>query len=225
MKVFAVRIGDKYGQDIEDYINFKIPGVSWIRDEIDGMRLQWNKLRIMNMDIDEPVLVIDIDMLFINDYYEAINYPIERGEFLTAKSWWKDTSIDGYSLNGGFQKYYPRDCKYIYDEFMRNPNYWMNFFINNKTTIGEVNGEQFFVETFVRKKLNLKFIPVGWFYKYDERFETLDSYRYNAYLNSNHPDGWAYLGGEFNENIKIVHFMNADFNINTIKKYDKSYSI
>ena len=34
-KVFAIRIGDKYGRDVEDYINSKIPNVTWIREEKD----------------------------------------------------------------------------------------------------------------------------------------------------------------------------------------------
>ncbi len=59
-KVFALRIGEKFGQDVEDYINSKIPNVTWIRDELDGVRLQWNKMRVMNMDNDEPVVVIDL---------------------------------------------------------------------------------------------------------------------------------------------------------------------
>ena len=78
-KVFAVRIGDKYGQDVENYIESKISNVTWIRDELPDVKLQWNKLRVMNMDIDEPVLVIDIDMLFMNDYVKAIDYPIKKG--------------------------------------------------------------------------------------------------------------------------------------------------
>ena len=70
-KVFACRIGNKFGQDVEDYIESKLPNVTWIRDELDGVRLQWNKMRVMNMDIDEPVVVIDIDLEFINDYINS----------------------------------------------------------------------------------------------------------------------------------------------------------
>jgi len=223
-KIFAVRIGNKYGQDIEDYINQKLPNVNWIRDEVDGMRLQWNKLRVMNLDIDEPVLVIDIDMLFLNDYMEAIEYPIERGEFLTAKSWWKDSMKGNYTLNGGFQKYYPKDCKYIYDEFMSRPKFWMSYFLENGVTYGEVNGEQFYVETLVRRKLKIKYLPENWFFKYSETFNDKENLKYRVYLNSNYPSGWAYLDGEFNPDIKIVHFMNTEFDIETIKKYDLSYN-
>lgn len=219
LKIFAVRIGEKYNQDVEDYINSKLPNVTWIRSEIDGIRLQWNKLSIMNLDIDEPVLVIDIDMLFINDYMDAINYPIKRGEFLTANSWWGDSNRGNFSLNGGFQKYYPKDCKYIYDEFMKKPDYWMKYFIENKITYGEVNGEQFFVEIWAKKRLEIKYLPDSWFVKYDDNFSKEDYYHYNI----QHPKGWVYLGGEFNESIKIVHFMNTNFDLNLIKKYDLSY--
>ena len=152
-KVFACRIGNKFGQDVEDYINSKIPNVTWIRDELDGVRLQWNKMRVMNMDIDEPVVVIDIDLEFINDYMDAINYPIERGQFLSAKSWWRDSmrSDVSYSVNGGFYKYYPKDCKYIYDKFMKDKLRWQNYYIDNGITVGPVNGEQYFVEDSVNE--------------------------------------------------------------------------
>ena len=128
MRIFAVRIGKKFEQDVEDYINSKLPNVTWIRDSLPGVNLQWNKMRVMNMDIDEPVVVIDIDLEFINDYMDAFEYPIERGEFLSAKSWWRDTvrSDLSYSVNGGFFKYYPKDCKYIYDKFMKDKFYWQN---------------------------------------------------------------------------------------------------
>ena len=116
-RVYAVRTGNKYGPEYEDYINPKIPNVTWIREETIGKH-QWNKLIPMSLDIDEPVCVIDIDVSFINDYMDMINYPIKRGQFIAAEGWWNDTWKKGYRLQGGFQKYYPKDCKYIYDKFV-----------------------------------------------------------------------------------------------------------
>lgn len=204
-KVFAVRVREKYGQDVEDYINSKISNVTWIRDELPGIDLQWNKLRVMNMDIDEPVLVIDIDMFFMNDYIKAIDYPIQRGEFLTARSWWKDTWNENYSLCGGFQKYYPTDCKYIYDEFMKRPSYWQQYYIIRKITVGPVNGEQYFVEDQVKKKLNLKFLPETWMSAMCDRNDKKELARLNAL----YPDEYMYLD-EFNEKLKIIHFKNCN---------------
>ena len=204
-KVFAVRVRDKYGQEVEDYINSKISNVTWIRDELPGIDLQWNKLRVMNMDIDEPVLVIDIDMFFMNDYIKAIDYPIQRGEFLTARSWWKDTWNENYSLCGGFQKYYPTDCKYIYDEFMKRPSYWQQYYIVRKITVGPVNGEQYFVEDQVKKKLNLKYLPETWMSAMCDKNDKKELARLNAL----YPDEYMYLD-KFNEKLKIIHFKNCN---------------
>ena len=45
--------------------------------------------------------------------------PFSNGRLiLAAKSWWGDTPNKKYSVQGGFQKYYPKDCRYIYDEFV-----------------------------------------------------------------------------------------------------------
>tara|TARA_B100000508_G_C11457948_1_gene277699 strand:- start:960 stop:1616 length:657 start_codon:yes stop_codon:yes gene_type:complete len=205
MRIFAVRIGKKFGQDVEDYINSKLPNVTWIRDSLPGVNLQWNKMRVMNMDIDEPVVVIDIDLEFINDYMDAFEYPIERGEFLSAKSWWRDTvrSDLSYSVNGGFFKYYPKDCKYIYDKFMKDKFYWQNYYIKNGTTVGPVNGEQYFVEDSVKEKLKLKFLPETWFCKSVKN----PSKDWWARMNTLYPGDWLYLDGEYNKEIKIIHEM------------------
>ena len=204
-KVFAVRVRDKYGQEVEDYINSKISNVTWIRDELPGIDLQWNKLRVMNMDIDEPVLVIDIDMFFINDYVKAIDYPIQRGEFLTARTWWRDTWNEKYSLCGGFQKYYPTDCKYIYDEFMKRASYWQQYYITRKITVGPVNGEQYFVEDQVNKKLHLRYLPDTWMSSMCDKKDKKELARLNAL----YPDDYLYLD-EFNKKLKIIHFKNCD---------------
>ena len=210
-KVFAVRIGDKYGQDVEDYIESKISNVTWIRYELPGVKLQWNKLRVMNMNIDEPVLVIYIDMFFMNDYVKAIDYPIRRGEFLTARSWWKDTWNEKYSLCGGFQKYYPSDCKYIYDEFMRDPEYWSQYYITRKITVGPVNGEQYFVEDQVNKKLHLSYLPDTWMSAMCDKNDKKELARLNAL----YPDEYLYLD-KFNEKLKIIHFKNCDMDLGFI---------
>jgi hypothetical protein len=202
-RVYAVRTGDRYGPEYEDYINSKVPNVTWIREETIGKH-QWNKLIPMSLDIDEPVCVIDIDVSFINDYMDLFNYPIERGQFVATQSWYKDTEVEGYKLQGGFQKYYPKDCKYIYDKFVSDPEYWMEYYIKNGTTCGPVNGEQYFVEDSVKEKLDLKFVPAEWM----TRWENL-SYHDSEWLtdaNIHYPGEYLYLGGEFNPDVRLLHF-------------------
>ena len=36
----------------------------------------------MQMDIDEPICVIDIDIILVNDYNKLFDYPVKRGQFL-----------------------------------------------------------------------------------------------------------------------------------------------
>ena len=203
-RVFAVRVGDKYGPHYEEYINSKIPNVTWIKEEVVGPR-QWNKLYPMSLDIDEPVVVIDIDMMFINDYMDAINYPIKRGEFLAAKSWWRDTRNKNYSVQGGFQKYYPKDCKYIYDEFISKPDYWMEYYPKQKITTPGM-GEQYFVEDMARQKLNMKHLPDSWITRWENKMRQ----RIMVALNVHYPADWLHLGEMFHQDVKLVHFLDQE---------------
>jgi len=45
------------------------------------------------------------------------------------------------------------------NKFMSNPEYWMEYYIKNGTTVGPVNGEQYFIQDSVEEKLNLKYLP------------------------------------------------------------------
>ena len=71
MDIIAVRIGDKYGPEYEEYLNKKLSkyNILWIREPYHPkVTLQWNKMWGMQLDQDEPICVIDIDVLLINDY-------------------------------------------------------------------------------------------------------------------------------------------------------------
>ena len=94
MKIFAVRIGDRYGPEYEQYLQDKLPEYDfhWIHEPIQkDILMQWNKMSVMNMDIDEPVVVMDIDVLLINDYKELFEFPVKKGEFVSIPGWWRDT--------------------------------------------------------------------------------------------------------------------------------------
>ena len=212
-KIYAVRVGKKYGIEFEDYINSKFPEVNWIHEETVGVR-QWNKLLPMSLDIDEPVCVIDIDQIFLNNYMDIINYPIERGEFLIAKSWWQQDNKSRYKIQGGLQKYYPKDCRYIYEKFMSDPDYWMTYYIKNGTTHGPVNGEQYFVYDSAKEKLNVKFFPETWNCKWIEN----PSKKYIVKANQLYPGEWLYLD-QFNPEIRVVHYQNVPLSHEELTKF------
>ena len=214
MKIVAVRIGDRYGPEYETYLESKLPEYEfiWVREPIrDDVLLQWNKMYGMSLDIDEPICVIDIDILLVNDYKEVFEYPIKPGEFVAMPGWWRDTDKEEYKVNGGFFKYYPKDCRYIYDEFICNTEKWQRHYINNGVTIGPVNGEQYFVEDQVKKRLNLKLLPNAWFTRWmDGESQTYrNNQRWQCDITKKYADitGNEYIFlDEFHPDIKYVHF-------------------
>ena len=218
MKLVTVRIGEKYGPEYETYLAKKLPDYEfiWVRKPIqDNVMLQWNKMYGMNLDIDEPICVMDIDILLVNDYRKIFEYPIKRGEFLAKPGWWRDTDNEKYKINGGFFKYYPKDVKYIYDKFMQQPGYWQNYYIKNKTTKGPINGEQYFVEDSVRERLKLKLLPYSLFtrWTFDELATVKDTEKWQYNITSKYKkvtgNDYIYLGGEFHPDIKMVHFTHS----------------
>ena len=209
MKIFCVRIGTKYGEEYEDYIEDKLSDydIHWIRQPFDNrVELQWNKMLPMNLDIDDPVCVMDIDVILMNDFKKIFDYPIQRGEFIGAPDWWQNR--DDYHLNGGFFKYYPKDCKYIFDKFMKDPKYWQQHYIKNGTTIGPVNGEQYFVEDSVNEQLTLKLLPDAWFTRWIN--DGNSDWKMNINKLYMKKTGNHYLNiDEFHPDIKFIHYTFA----------------
>lgn len=211
MKIIAVRIGDRYGPEYEAYLESKLPEHEfiWVREPMQSnIQLQWNKMYGMTLDIDEPICVMDIDVLLINDYHKIFNYPIERGQFVAMPGWWK-VHTEGYNINGGFYKYYPKDCKYILDKFMSNPEHWQQYYIKAGLTTGPVNGEQFFIEDSVKESMELVIMPNAWFARMEARKTDLTKDNVTS-LNRLYREvtgnDYMFLGDEFHEDIKLVHF-------------------
>lgn len=222
MKVFCVRIGNKYGPEYEDYIERKLHkyDVEWIREPFDDrVQLQWNKMLPMSYDIDEPICVVDIDIFLTNDYEKIFDFPVFRGQFLTAPNWWSNSRFD---INGGFFKYYPVDCNYIFEEFMSDPLHWQKHFIELGVTSGPVNGEQHFVKQLVEEELVLNKLPDAWFTRWTtenyhkiniERSEDVAILEWENKMNNLYRErtgnDYLFLGGEFHEDIKFVHFTHS----------------
>ena len=222
MKIYCVRIGDKYGQQYEDYMNEKLADyeVIWIKEPIKpNVPLQWNKMIAMNDDSDDPVAVLDIDKIFINDYKEALDYPIKPGEFLAAPYWWGNGKIP---MSGGFYKFYPKDCKYIYNNYINNIDYYTNYYIKNGYTIGPVNGEFLYVHYMLQRELKLITLPDEWVTRWtSEEFDLSGEHRSDLKHRYRTATGNYLYKDEFNPMIKIVHFTNSLNKPHEWKKYDE----
>ena len=230
MKLVTVRIGDKYGPEYERYLENKLPDYEfiWVREPIqNNVQYQWNKMYGMNLELDEPICVMDIDILLINDYKKIFEYPIERGEFIAMPGWWRDTNQEQYKINGGFFKYYPKDVKYIYEKFMNNPGHWQTHYIKNKTTKGPVNGEQYFVEDSVRERLKLKLLPNSWFTRWTtgDLINKINKTDWQTQITTKYREitgnDYIYLGDKFHNDIKMVHFTHSMNKPHEWTDYDK----
>ena len=207
-KIYAVRVGDKYGEHYERALPFVD---HWIRHEEAGVRLQWNKLRCFEGE-KCPVIVIDIDLTFMNDYQDLFSLPVERGEFLTTRNWWgQDNPVTmKYKIAGGFYKFWPEDTEYILDIFHEDPLRWQNYYIENGTTVGPVNGEMNFVEDCIRGRignnpLKMKFVPDAWHTKWKN--EPTKEYMYR--MSKLYDNDYLWLG-DFHPDIKLVHYAMED---------------
>ena len=221
MKILAVRIGEKYGPEYEDYLEKKLSGegytLEWIREPYHPkVTLQWNKMWGMQLDQDDPICVMDIDVLLMGDYKKIFDYPIKQGQFLAMPGWWRDTKKEGYFINGGFFKYYPKDCKYIYDKFMSDIHGWQRYYIDNGVTKGPVNGEQYFVEDSVKERLQLIMLPNHWFTRWavNEDIVNRSMTKWQVQITRKYQkitgNDYIFLGGEFHPDIKFVHFTHRN---------------
>ena len=135
----------------------------------------------------------------------TVDYPIQKGQFLGMRQWWGDTKIQ--LINGGFFKYYPKDCKYIFDKFMSNVEHWQSHYIEKGVTVGPVNGEQNFVEESVKEKLELITFSDKWCTRWcqDPRINRRLDSLYLKYFHE--PLILSYKNNrEFNDKVKMVHF-------------------
>lgn len=213
MKIFCVRIGNKYGPEYEDYIESKLQGhnVIWIRKPYrPEIPLQWNKIQVFGMDIDEPVILMDIDKLLINDYHEIINYPCTKGQFVTTPYWWKSPDIENpYKSSGGFYKFWPSTTRHIYEKYMSDIPYYTNYYIKNRMTTGPVNGEFMFVQDSLYG-MDMQIMPDSWF----TRWVSNTNYKANTQVLENRyceVTGNEYLfdGTNFHPDVKMVHFTHS----------------
>ena len=113
MKIVAVRIGDKYGPEYEKYLESKLPEHEfiWVREPInDKIQLQWNKMYGMNLDIDEPIVVMDIIIIF--SWFLAIAMSGVLTMFLGMHCW---LIYNAYTTIKFCEKYRAKDAKQFSD--------------------------------------------------------------------------------------------------------------
>jgi hypothetical protein len=118
---------------------------------------QWYKIDFFGKDIittAEPVIVMDLDWVIVDDITDIIDTPVRPSEFITVDRWWRGDT-DPCPINGGFYKFVPSSCHHLYEIYYTNPKKWQNEYRGER----EIGGEQDFVFVHTRSTHTLKFLP------------------------------------------------------------------
>lgn len=237
MNILTLKVGTKYSAEYVNRLynaikrntsiafNFycNTEDASGLIDEIrvvelsdpESFKLQWHKLKFhqsgfANIANGETCLILDIDWMIIDNIDELLS--IDIGErFGCFHRWWSNLTHK-CRINGGLQMFRMGTTNYLYEEFMKKPEYWQEYYIRNGLASGPVNGEQNFIDEHVTHER--LWLPEKWFAKYNDEEYTKIQRNWHNKVNSDEP---YFLGGEFHEDIKMVHFSNAD---NMIHNYD-----
>jgi hypothetical protein len=104
------------------------------------------------------------------------------------------------------------DTDHLWEEFVKDPEYWQEYFINNGLAQGPVNGEQNFIDMHVG--MDREWLQPTWFAKYQEERLSDIQVNWNKSCGISEP---FFMGGEFHEDIKMVHFSDSDNNMELVK--------
>ncbi len=165
---------------------------------------QWYKMDFMgpmNDHLDEPIIVMDIDMNIISCVDDLVDIPTDRHDFYAIDRWWRP-SHDNLPINGGMYKYYPNTCRSIYDEFYKNPSMWQSKY--KSPSSGPVHGEQSCVWELLRATHVIKTFPGQSIIRYRKDVpDTMEIYGNRYCKTFNLP--YMISGGQYHPSISIIH--------------------
>jgi len=244
INILTLKVGDKYSAEYVNklYLNIKKntkqlfnfycytenpvdlnPEIKIILlDNPDDLQLQWHKLKFHQtgfggITTGEKCLILDIDWIIINNLDEILSYNLPKNKLGCFERWWSNLR-HFCKLNGGFQMFYMGETNYLWKIFNEKPDYWQKYYIENGFAEGPVNGEQNFIDQHAKNK---HWLPMEWFAKYEENKWIKINRNWERDVNPYEP---YYMGGDFAESIKMVHFSNSENLIHKTKeKWVKEY--
>ena len=110
------------------------------------VKKHWHKLKFFSPNFayqnpGDDIIVMDIDQVITNNIDDLIGHPVQENELITYgiwwNKWWKYGGIakDSLQTNGGFYKFKSGSLKFIWDDFIKNPEYWQNHYYNNNFSL------------------------------------------------------------------------------------------
>jgi len=183
------------------------------------VKKHWHKLKFFSPNFadqhpGDDIIVMDIDQVITGNVDDLIGYAVGDNELVTYGSWW-NSSLD---TNGGFYKFKSGSLKFIWDEFIRNPDYWQMHYYNYGVVHFKYYGEQNYVNLKTQNHdVKITKTPEEWISKYHSDFSE------NCILNTMYCDKFDVdymMLDDVNEKIKVVHFTGPGRNIHD---YDTSW--
>lgn len=177
---------------------------------------QWYKIDFHNMPwISGKCLILDIDYVILDNIDNILNWNLEKNHFGCNYRWWSNR-VDECILSGGFQMFYQGTTKHLYDKFYEDPLYWQKYYVKIGQAEGPVNGEQNFIDHHLQ--LEREWLPMEWFGKMCTG-GTME-YVQLAWMELIDNTSVFYMGDEFDDRVKMVHFSNSD---NMIEQYEHEW--
>lgn len=172
---------------------------------------QWYKMDFMgpmNDHLDEPIIVMDIDMTIISCVDSIIDTPIFPNEFYAIERWWRRPG-SSMKINGGMYKYYPKTCRSAYDQFYQDPVKWQNNY-REYSPAEAVTGEQRYVWESINKTHNIKTFPGETIIRHIKDNPNIQEFFNKTYCNTfNLP--FMRMAGQYHSKILIIHGRGLEY--------------
>lgn len=188
------------------------------------IKKHWHKLKFFSPQFGDQkpgddIIIMDIDQVIVNNVDELLNWPVSENELLTYGQWWTNK----LKINGGFYKFKSGSLKCIWDDFVKNVEFWQLNYYRKGIVHTKYYGEQNYVNWKVQEhKIKLTLTPEKWLCKYT------DDNNKNLYLNKVYSEKFNtdyMILDETHKYIKIVHFTGVEKTIhkNNFKFIEKHW--
>ena len=180
----------------------------------DKIKKHWHKLKFFSPQFayqnpGDDIIVMDIDQVITGNVDDLIGYPVNHNELITYGVWWP-AKLD---INGGFYKFKSGSLKYVWDDFVLNPEYWQLHYYNNGDVHYKYYGEQNYVSWKIfQHHTKLTRTPSEWIAKYTDNYE--ENLKLNNMYMKRFDTDFMIMDKEVNEKIKVIHFAGPGRKIN-----------
>ena len=189
-------------------------------NHLGDIKKHWHKLKFFspqfgNQKPGDDIIIMDIDQIITSNIDELLTWPVKDNELLTYGVWWENK----LGINGGFYKFKSGSLKFVWDDFIKNPEFWQMNFYNKGDVHVPLYGEQNYVKWKIQEhNATLTKLPPEWLGTWT------DSYKKNLELNQMYMNRFNtdyMIMDDVHENIKVVHFAGVGKTITGNDKFIK----